>query len=88
VKTFESVDEVMAAVGKLRDELESCGETEASRELSGALGAFYTTATEALAEVYDALQRTEERWSKPLSRGYVALGEHSMKEARRLMNLG
>ncbi len=84
---FISVEEVMSAVAKLRDELNASGEPEASDELAAALQAFYTTTTEALGELHDALKKTEAVWSRSLSDGCRALGQHTLKEALRLMNL-
>ena len=59
MRTFNSVEEVMEAVAELRDALRACGQEEACQRLSDALETFYTTATEALGELHDAVEETE-----------------------------
>ncbi len=87
MKPFSSVDEVMGAIVKLRDALHNSGRVEAANALTKALKTYYTTATEALGELRNTLHITESIWSKDLSQGYKALGEHTLKEIARLINL-
>jgi hypothetical protein len=87
MKPFSSVDEVMGAVVKLRDALHSSGHIEAANALNRSLNTYYTTATEALGELRNTLHTTKSVWSMDLSQGYKALGEHTLKEIARMINL-
>jgi len=85
---YHSVEEVMSAVAELRDELALRGASEAASELTAALDCFYTTASEALGELRDALEKTRHAWQDHLSDYYTHLGEHIVTEATRLLAMG
>jgi len=83
---FESVEEVVNAVAEVRDELALRGHEMEAQELTSALERFYTTASEALGEIREALRETREAW-ETLSSNYQRLAEHAMKEATRLLRM-
>ena len=85
MQTFQSVQEVYEAVGKVRDGLRLTGDEASAEELSTVLDGYNTTATEWLIELAEALKKTRSAWSTTLS--LRRLGDHTIKEATRLMNL-
>ena len=78
----------MNAIGELRDELGLRGASEAASDLSAALDCFYTTSSEALGELRAALEATRHVWDEHLSARYKQLGEHTLREATRLLGMG
>lgn len=84
---MESVEEVIGGVRRLQRALERVGEPTAAHELAVALSDFYTTPTEALVGMYEALQRTEIVWGQRLSAPDRAVAQRAIVAAKRLMNL-
>ena len=85
---YKSVEEVMNATAELRDELALRGARESAQRLTEALECFYTTASEALGEIREALESTRASWGEHLSSRYQALGDHAITEATRLLRMG
>lgn len=83
---FESVEEIVNAVGEVRDELGLRGYETQSRELTSTIECFYTTASEALGEIRQALEKTRSAWGT-LPPRYQRLAEHVMEEATRLLRM-
>jgi len=83
---FESVEEVANAVAEVRDELGLKDHGTEAQELTSALERFYTTASEALGEIREALRETRGAW-QTLSPKYQRVAEHSIEEATRLLRM-
>lgn len=83
---FESVEEILSAVGEVRDELGLRSHDAEAQELTSTIECFYTTASEALGEIRRALQETRRAW-ETLSPRYRRLAEHVMKESTRLLRM-
>lgn len=82
-----TLDDVARAVRRLQEELAAMHEREAAQVLADALGTFYTTSTEALIGISEALDETATDWTTRL--GLEQRGEvrRLVQDARRLMNL-
>lgn len=83
----KTLDEVAQAVRRLQEELEAIHEREAAHVLADALGSFYTTSTEALIGISEALEATTAVWTTRL--GLERRGEvrRLAQDTIRLMNL-
>ena len=84
---MRTLADIKAAVRQLQGELERQHEVGAALELCKALGGFYTTPTEALIAIVEALDTTAAAWGACLEGRRHREVEELAHDARALMNL-
>ena len=84
MQKFHSVQDVLEAVKQMRDGLGVAGHQASAKELDDVLETYFSSSTECLGEIREALNRTRPAWTGSTVR---SLGEHVVKEATRLMHL-
>ena len=85
-ESSSSVDQVVELLTRLRDALARAGETDAALRLNDVLTTFWTTSSEALVEILNALDETREAWERRLPADGAALGDQVVALSRDLLN--
>jgi len=83
MKTFQDILDASAA---LRDELGRAGQASAAQRLNSVLTSYWTTTSEALVELLNALEETRWSWETRLSEKDGLLGREITAAARDLLN--
>lgn len=84
---MENLQDVVNEVRQLQDALERCGELRAALTLCKAVGGYYTTSSEALMGVLDALRETSRDWMRVLEPQEVRRAQQIVQAATKLLNL-
>ena len=84
---IENLQDVVTEVRQLQDTLERRGELRASLTLCKAVGDYYTTSSEALMGILDALRSTSREWMLVLEPQEVRRTQQVVQAATKLLNL-
>jgi hypothetical protein len=82
-----NVGEVVSAIRLLESQLVNVGARKAAWILEQACTGFYTTSTEALMALADALAATSETWEARLSSEWCEYARLLLAQTKKLMNL-
>jgi hypothetical protein len=83
----QTIDEVRRAVSTLQDDLSNAGHEPAALRLRQSITDFYTTSTEALMGIADAIEETRESWSVTLPSSRRREVDSLLKDIKQMMNL-
>lgn len=84
---MKSLEEAFQVVARLRDMCEAAGASQTANRLTSLLTTYWTTTTEALVELLDALEQTQSDWdTRRDSEGRRLAGKLRAK-ARKLADL-
>jgi hypothetical protein len=81
------MQEIIALARDLRDALARAGQADAARRINDVLIAGWTTGSEALVELLNALDDTREAWERTLIPEDASLGDKLVDISRELLNL-
>lgn len=82
---MRSLQEALAAVQILRDKCHAAGASSTATRLEQLLTTFWTTSSEALVELLDALEQTRSEWERKLNAEDARVAQELMSDARDLL---